>query len=310
MSRASLQAALTDCLAQATQGSAPGASSKPTKDSSQMALDTQPLIIKWRKKRALDEVVDLETTLARQSTPPITADASSWLKKIRSGPPEHSYFLNDFHVDALLFSLWSPGFPAQQKGDELLKSSFDIDMFKVATAMGIYQCIQAASLCSCTIACHLELRECSKGKAISELKEELAKLRETHSEEICSLEGKVKKAKDKCSATEKEWEAQEKELQGKIASLEESFKEHEDFYAVEVAELKDVLKTKTQYTEGLEGEAVEQYAKGFVETFKQVTFLHAHLDVSSCNYFKEIWDERLVDKSLPRANAAAGDKKY
>ena len=63
--------------------------------------------------------------------------------------------------------------------------------------MGMYSWSQKVSLHSCAIARHLELRECSKGKVISEVKEKLVKLGETHAEEICSLEGEVKKAEDK-----------------------------------------------------------------------------------------------------------------
>ena len=61
------------------------------------------------------------------------------------------------------------------------------------------------SLCSCTIARHLELRECSNGKAITKLKDDLVKLREAHSGEICYLEDKVKKTEDKYLTKEKEW---------------------------------------------------------------------------------------------------------
>ena len=55
-----------------------------------------------------------------------------------------------------------------------------------------------------TIARHLELRERSNGKAITELKEKIFRLKEAHSEEIRSLEIKIKKDEDKCSAKEKE----------------------------------------------------------------------------------------------------------
>ena len=54
-----------------------------------------------------------------------------------------------------------------------------------------------ASLRSCAIGHHLELRERSDGKAIAKLKEELMKLREAYSGHICSLEDKVKRAEDK-----------------------------------------------------------------------------------------------------------------
>ena len=80
-------------------------------------------------------------------------------------------------------------------------------MFKAPKATRMYQWIQAASLHSCAIGHHLELKECFDGKVISELKEELMKLREAHAEEIRSLENNVKRVEDKCSANEKEWVA-------------------------------------------------------------------------------------------------------
>ena len=110
-----------------------------------MASNTQPLIIKPEKKRALDEVVDLKTTLMHQCTPPITVDASSQLKQVCSYLPKHSHLLNDFIVDAPPFSLWCLSFLTQQKRDELLKSSCDIDMFEAVGAIGMYQWIQAAN---------------------------------------------------------------------------------------------------------------------------------------------------------------------
>ena len=61
-----------------------------------------------------------------------------------------------------------------------------------------------ASLHSCAIAHHLELRECSKEKVIVKLKGKLVKLREAYAGEICSLEEKVKKVEDKCLAKENE----------------------------------------------------------------------------------------------------------
>lgn len=70
--------------------------------------------------------------------------------------------------------------------------------------MGIYKRIQAASLCSCAITRHLELRERFKGNVINELKEELMKLKKTDAKEIRSLEDIAKKAEDKCSTKEKE----------------------------------------------------------------------------------------------------------
>ena len=73
-----------------------------------------------------------------------------------------------------------------------------------------------------------------------------------------------------------------------------------------MADLKDMLEAKTQYAEGLEEEVVEQYVGGFDKALKQVTFLYAQLDVSSYDYFKEIRDGQLVDKSFLGANAAMG----
>ena len=57
------------------------------------------------------------------------------------------------------------------------------------------------------------------------------KLREVYSREICFLGGKVKKAEDKLSAKEREWGAQEKILQDKVALLEKKLKEHEEFWS-------------------------------------------------------------------------------
>ena len=57
---------------------------------------------------------------------------------------------------------------------------------------------------SCAIACHLELKERFNGKAITELKEELSKLKEAHVEEVQNLKAKLKKVEDKCSVKEKE----------------------------------------------------------------------------------------------------------
>ena len=53
----------------------------------------------------------------------------------------------------------------------------------------------------------MELKEHSREKVIAELREELIKLRESHVGEICLLEEKVRKAKDKYSAGQKEWKA-------------------------------------------------------------------------------------------------------
>ena len=102
----------------------------------------------------------------------------------------------------------------------------------------------------------------------------------------------------------KQWKAYEKELQDKVVFLEK-FKEHEDFYATEVIELKEMLEAKIKYANDLEGEVAEQYAGGFDEALKQVGFLYAYLDVSSYGYFKEIRDGKLVDK-LPSGVDVAG----
>ena len=61
----------------------------------------------------------------------------------------------------------------------------------------------------------------------NELTKELLKLRKSHAKDIHSLKGKVKKAEDKCSAKQKEWEPQETRLQDKVASLEKKFKEND-----------------------------------------------------------------------------------
>ena len=47
---------------------------------------------------------------------------------------------------------------------------------------------------------------------------------------------------------------------------------------------------------------------GFDEALKQVVLLYAHLDVSSCGYFKEIQGRKLVDKLPPRVDAAKGSQ--
>ena len=121
------------------------------------------------------------------------------------------------------------------------------------------------------------------------------------------MEEKAKKAKEKYSAKEKQWEAQVKMLQDKVTSLEKKFNKHEDFYAIELVELKKALDAKVKYVENLKGKAAEQYTEGFDEAFKQVKFLYAHLDVSSYRYFKEIRDRQLVDKPLPGFNATEAE---
>ena len=84
LSKDSLQTALARHRAQAAQGGAPVATSKPTGDSSETASDSSPLIIKQGKKRASVEVVELETTSACQATPPTIADALGFLLEISS----------------------------------------------------------------------------------------------------------------------------------------------------------------------------------------------------------------------------------
>ena len=54
----------------------------------------------------------------------------------------------------------------------------------------------------------------------------------------------------------------------------------------------------------LKREIAKQYAKRFDEDIKQVKFLYVDLDVSFCGYFKEVQDEKLVEKPLPGANVA------
>ena len=97
-------------------------------------------------------------------------------------------------------------------------------MFEAAGATGMYKWIQVASLRSCAIACHLELKECFDRRTIIELKEELSKLREAHTEEVQTLKGKLKKAEDKCLARKRKWASKEKSLQDKIAILEGKMK--------------------------------------------------------------------------------------
>ena len=75
-----------------------------------------------------------------------------------------------------------------------------------------------------------------------------------------------------------------------------------------MAKLKDLLKAKIHYANDLEGEAAEQYIEGFDEVLKQVAFLYAHLDVSSCGYFKEIRDRKLAQKLPLGADTALGDQ--
>ena len=172
----------------------------------------------------------------------------------------------------------------------------------------MFQWVQMASLCSCAIAHHLERKERSREKTIAKLKKELVKLKEFHTEEIRLLEEKVIKAEDKYLAGQQDWGAKQKEVKDKVTFLEKKVKEHEEFYTIEVAELNYLLKAKTQYANDLKGEAVEQYIEGFDEALRQVAFLYAHLDVSYCRYFKEIQDEKFMDKLPPKADAIMGDQ--
>ena len=55
----------------------------------------------------------------------------------------------------------------------------------------LLESLQAASLHSCAIAHHLELKERSREKTITELNKKLVKLRESHAREIRSLEENV-----------------------------------------------------------------------------------------------------------------------
>ena len=120
-------------------------------------------------------------------------------------------------------------------------------MFETIRATAMYKWIQAMSLHFCAIACLLELRERFDGKVVAELKEELSKLMDAHSDRIHLLEDNLKKAEDKCSA-KKEEKVKEKSFQDYIATLEGKVKEQVDFYATEVAELKEALAAKMDFS--------------------------------------------------------------
>ena len=75
-----------------------------------------------------------------------------------------------------------------------------------------------------------------------------------------------------------------------------------------MAKLKELLEAKIQYANDLEEEVAEQYVESFDEALKQVSFLYARLDVSSCGYFKEILDGKLVDRLPLGADAAADNQ--
>lgn len=127
----------------------------------------------------------------------------------------------------------------------------------------------------------MELRKHFDGKAITELKEELYRLREVYVKEVQILKAQLKKAEDKCLAKEKEWGSKEKSFQDKIAVFECKAKEQEESCSAEVAELKEALAAKVKEAENLEGEATKQYKEGFDEAINQVKFLYADLVVSS-----------------------------
>ena len=183
-SKDSLQAALTRSRAQASQGGALAALSKPAGDYSETGSDSLPLIIMLGKKRTLAEVAELETTSLCQATPSTIVDAPFWLKRACSSPSEPLPLLNDFLLDTPPFFLWRPSFLTQQKGDKLLKSSFDLNMLDVARVTRMLQWVHVASLRFWAITRHLELKERFRDKIIAELWEELIKLRESHVEEI------------------------------------------------------------------------------------------------------------------------------
>ena len=65
-----------------------------------------------------------------------------------------------------------------------------------------------------------------------------------------------------------------------------------------MAELKEALAAKLREAENLEGEAAEQYIEGFDEAITQVKFPYSDLDVFPYDYFKEIQDGQLVNKTL------------
>ena len=117
-----------------------------------------------------------------------------------------------------------------------------------------------------------------------------AKMMEVRSKEVRSLEVKLKDAKNKYLAKEKEWGVKEKSLQDKVALLEAKAQEQEESHVVEEAEHKEALTIKVKEAVNLEGETVKQYITGFAEAITQVKFLYSNMDVSPCGYFKEIRD--------------------
>ena len=76
-------------------------------------------------------------------------------------------------------------------------------MFDVVGFTGMLQWIEVASLHSCAIVRHMELKECAQERTIAEVKEELVQLRESHAGEVSLLEERVKDAKDKYLAEQR-----------------------------------------------------------------------------------------------------------
>ena len=157
---------------------------KPIGDSLEMAYNSQCLIIKQGKKRASEDIIDVEETSWRQSTHSLVQDTSSRLKKVHIGTSDEFHLFQDFIPHTSYFSFWSPSFPYHQRGDKLPKSDFDHHMFKVAGATSMYKWIKAISMRSYTLAYHLELREHVDGKASMDLKEETSKLKSAHAKEV------------------------------------------------------------------------------------------------------------------------------
>ena len=54
-----------------------------------------------------------------------------------------------------------------------------------------------------------------------------------------------------------------------MAFLEKKLKEHEAFYATEVAKLKEALDDKVREVENLKGEVAKQYIEGFYEALNK-----------------------------------------
>ena len=58
------------------------AGDKPAGDSSKIASDFQPLIIRQGRKKAPNKVIDMEKSSRWQITPPLTTETSSRLKMV------------------------------------------------------------------------------------------------------------------------------------------------------------------------------------------------------------------------------------